>query len=304
MSGPGSRTTYLNTEPDTKGHRLPFTRFFVAIAIQLIAIVGLLALIVPGIFRHEIDRPWLLLGWTALFGLPLSLFEYLYHRYLLHSAVLPFMASMHRSHSIHHGLTYVKAPVNPHEPAKLVPVASEFSIEEDHQEESMMFPLWSLPIFVAVFMVLLGIPLKLMAPGQPILLALVFAITLYLIAYEVWHAVLHLPFERFWGPCLRSPRMGKVARHMYGFHLMHHWRPSSNLAIVGFWGIAIWDHAFLTHRRPERIPLDGAEVNYHDAKLRKPLWPIALFDRWQASLYRASRSLERFLARIFLGRAS
>jgi hypothetical protein len=91
---------------------------------------------------------------------------------------------------------------------------------------------------------------------------------------------------------------------MYGFHLMHHWRPSANLAIVGFWGVAIWDHAFLTHRRSERIPLNGSEVNYHDAKLRKPLWPIALFDRWQAGLYRTSRSIERFLARIFLRRTS
>ena len=237
-----------------------------------------------------------------MLGLPLSLFEYFYHRYLLHSAVLPFMASMHRAHSTHHGLTYVKAPVNPNEPAKLVPVRNEFAIEEDHQEESMMFPLWSMPIFIAVFMIILGIPLKLMLPGQPILLALIFAVTLYLVAYEVWHAVLHLPFERFWQPFLSSRILGKLARHMYSFHLMHHWRPSSNLAIVGFWGVAVWDHAFLTHRRPERIPLQGAEVNYHDAKLKKPLWPIALFDRWQGGLYRASRATERFLARIFLRR--
>jgi hypothetical protein len=246
----------------------------------------------------------MVLLWTVLLGLPLSLFEYLYHRYLLHSAILPFMASMHRAHSTHHGLTYVKAPVNPNEPAKLVPVRSEFPIEEDHQEESMMFPLYSLPIFVAVFMLLIGIPLKLLLPGQPVLLALVFAVTLYLVAYEVWHAVLHLPFERFWGPLLNGRWTKKLARHMYGFHLVHHWRPSSNLAIVGFWGVAVWDHAFLTHRRPERMPLDGAEVNYNDAKLRKPLWPIALFDRWQAGLYRASRAIERFLARIFLRRAS
>ena len=39
---------------------------------------------------------------------------------------------------------------------------------------------------------------------------------------------------------------GKVWRHIYGFHLMHHWRPVSNLAVVGFWGFAIWDHIFHT----------------------------------------------------------
>jgi hemolysin III len=153
-------------------------------------------------------------------------------------------------------------------------------------------------------MILLGTPLKLLMPGQPILLALTFAVTLYLVLYEVWHAVLHLPFERFWQPFLNSRPTRKLAKHMYSFHLMHHWRPSSNLAIVGFWGVAVWDHAFLTHRRPERIPLHGAEVNYHDAKLKKPLWPVALLDRWQGGLYRASRATERFLARVFLRRTT
>ncbi|HVT10697.1 MAG TPA: hypothetical protein VHE55_00390 [Fimbriimonadaceae bacterium] len=294
----------MNTEPETKEHHVPFTKFFIAIGVQLIAIVGIIALIFPGVFHGETSHPWMLLAWTGMLGLPLSLFEYFYHRYLLHSAILPFMASMHRAHSTHHGLTYVKAAVSPHEPAKLVPVKSEFPIEEDHQEESMMFPLWSLPIFVAVFMILLGIPLKLLMPGQPVLLALTFAVTLYLILYEVWHAVLHLPFERFWQPFLNARFTKGVARHMYSFHLMHHWRPSSNLAIVGFWGVAVWDYAFLTHRRPERIPLQGAEVSYYDAKLKKPLWPVALLDRWQGGLYRASRTTERFLARIFLRRSA
>jgi hypothetical protein len=302
MAGPRSWRTNVNAEPDTKALGVPFTRFFLAIGIQLVAMLGVVSLVAPATFRDEINRPWLILMWTGLLGLPLSLFEYFYHRYLLHSAVLPFMASMHRAHSTHHGLTYIKAPVSPQVPAKLVPVKSKFPIEEDHQEESMMFPLYSLPIFVAVFMILLGIPLKLMMPAQPILLALIFAVTLYLIAYEVWHAVLHLPFERFWQPLLSGRWTGKVAKRMYSFHLMHHWRPSSTLAIVGFWGVAIWDYAFLTHRRPERMPLDGSEVSYDDAKLRKPLWPIGLFDRWQVGLYRVSRSVERFLARIFLRR--
>lgn len=283
---------------------MPFVRFFLSIGLQLAAILALFALVANRIFLAEIGNPWLLIAWTFGLGLPLSLFEYFYHRYLLHSAVLPFMASMHRAHSTHHGLTSVKAPVLPSEPAKLVPVKSEFPIVEDHQEESMMFPFWSMPIFIAVFLLLLGIPLKLLMPSQPILIALIAAVTLYLIAYEVWHAVLHLPFERFWEPFLKGRWTRGIAKHMYGFHLMHHWRPSSNLAIVGFWGVALWDHIFLTHRRPERMPLDGAEVNYFDAKLRRPLWPISLLDRWQAPVYKASRSTERFLARIFLRRSS
>ncbi len=281
---------------------MPFTRFFLAIGIQLAAILGIFALFLPSVFYFEAAQPWKILAWTFLLGVPISLFEYFYHRYLLHSAVLPFMSSMHRAHSTHHGLTYVKAPVTPHDPGKLVPVTSEFPIEEDHQEESMMFPLWSMPIFVAIFMILLGLPLKFIFPAHPVLISLILTVTVYLVAYEVWHAILHLPYERFWQPMMERPWSGKVFKRMYSFHLMHHWRPTSNLAIVGFWGVALWDHVFRTHRRPERLPLDGAEVNYHDAALKKPLWPVSQFDRWQSKLYKASRTFERFLARVFLRR--
>ena len=273
MSGPAPGQ-YLNTESENRKRLVAFGRFFLANLLHLAAILAFLALVVPRIFRAEVSNGWLVFGWTLLLGLPISLFEYLYHRYLLHSAVLPFMAAMHRAHNTHHGLTCVKAPVTPHEPAKLVPVTSEFPIEEEHQEESMMFPLFSLPIFVFVLMILLGIPLKLMLPAQPILVPLVLAVTLYLALYEVWHAVLHLPFEQFWQPLLNAKATRKIATHMYSFHLMHHLRPTSNLAIVGFWGIAVWDHDFRTHRRPERLPLHGAEVNYYDAKLKTPLIPI------------------------------
>lgn len=292
----------MNTETHADEHHVPFSRFFLAVFAQLAAVVILFAIITPHAFRLEVGQPWEILLWTALFGIPLSLFEYIYHRYLLHSAVLPFMSSMHRAHSTHHGLTSVKAPVTPHEPSRMVEVRSEFPVEEPHQEESMMFPLWSLPIFFVVFLPLFGLPLKHFFPQQPVILGLFAAVTLYYTAYEVWHAILHLPFEKFWQPMMANRIFGGMFKHMYSFHLMHHWRPTSNLAIVGCWGLAIWDHIFRTHRRPENMPLDGAEVNYHDAKLNRPLWPISMLDGWQASFYKGSRALERFLARVFLGR--
>jgi hemolysin III len=282
-------------------HRVPFGRFFLAVGVQFAAMIALISLVLPGAFRQEISQPWMIVLWTFLLGIPLSLFEYLYHRYLLHSAVLPFLGAMHRAHSTHHGLTAVKAPVTPKEPEKLVPVTSEFPVEEEHQEESMMFPLWSIPIFYGVFLILLALPLKLIFPSAPILVSLILNVTLYYIGYEVWHAILHLPFERFWKPMLEG-RMGRLFKRMYSFHLMHHWRPTSNLAVVGFWGIALWDHVFRTHRRPERLPLDGAEVSFDDARLKRPLWPIAMLDRWQAGLYKWSRRVEAFLAKVFLRR--
>ena len=290
------------TEPQPKEHRAPFSKFFAAVAAQFAVAIAAVAIALPTIFAHEVAHPWRIVGLTVLIGLPLSLFEYLYHRYLLHSAVLPFMASMHRAHSTHHGLTYVKAPVNPREPAMLVEVTSEFPIEEPHQEESMMFPFWALSIFIAVFLILIALPLKLMFVSQPMILSTILAVTLYYCSYEVWHAILHLPFERFWKPRMEGRFTKRLFRRLYGFHLMHHWRPSSNLAIVGFWGVALWDYAFRTHRRPERLPFAGAEVNYDDARLAKPLWPISLLDKMQPSLYKGSRSMEKFLAKIFLRR--
>lgn len=292
----------MHTETHTEANGLPLAKFIIAISAQLAAFLVLFALVLPHLFGAEIDQPWKILLWTFAFGVPLSLFEYLYHRYLLHSAVLPFMAAMHRAHSTHHGLTSVKAPVTPKEPTKLVQVESYFPVEQEHQEESMMFPLWSLPIFLAVFTILLGIPFKLFFPQAPVLISLLLSVTLFYCGYELWHAVLHLPYEKFWKPLMEGRWTSKPFKRLYSFHLMHHWRPTSNLAVVGFWGLALWDHAFRTHRRPERLPVDGAEVNYHDAKLAKPLWPIALLDKSQATLYKSSRRFEKFLARVFLRR--
>lgn len=297
----GPPDKHLNN-PETKEHRVPFAKFFLAIFVLLAVIIGAFYVVAPHAFAAEMAQPWHILLWTAVLGLPLSLFEYFYHRYLLHSAILPFMSSMHRAHSTHHGLTYVKAPVNPKDPAMLVEVRSEFPVEEPHQEESMMFPLWSLPIFEAIFLVLLALPLKLMFPAEPVVTSVILSVAAYLVAYEVWHAILHLPFERFWKPAMEGRVTKRLFKRLYSFHLMHHWRPTSNLAIVGFWGVAVWDYAFKTHRRPERLPLDGAHVNFHDATLAKPLWPIRLLDRWQAGLYKGSRRLEKFLARVFLRR--
>ena len=291
-------------ETHEKSHRVPFATFFIWTGGQFILAFLALWLIVPGILSNELAVPWQILLWTFLLGLPLSAFEYFYHRYLLHSAVLPFMAAMHRAHSTHHGLTAVKAAVSPKEPETLVPVHNEFPVEEPHQEESMMFPVYSISIFYGVFYILMAIPLKLMLPGAPILASVIMATTLQYSLYEMWHAVTHLPYERFWKPFIDHKRFGKIGRRIYAFHLMHHWRPTTNLAVVGFWGVAIWDYAFRTHRRPKHLPVPGAEVSFADVVIKKPFFPISLLDKFSPPFYRGSRKIEAFLAKIFLGRRS
>jgi hypothetical protein len=283
-----------------KPHRFPIISFVAWTGAQFALAIWLLWLLVPGILSAELAQPGPIALWTLLLGVPLSAFEYFYHRYLLHSAVLPFMAAMHRAHSTHHNLTSVKAPVNPKEPQRLVTVHSEFPVEEAHQEESMMFPVYAISIFYGVFFLLLALPLKLLFPGAPVLISVMIATTLQYALYEFWHAITHLPFERFWKPLMEHPRLGRIGRRIYAFHLMHHWRPSTNLAVVGFWGIAVWDYAFRTHRRPKRLPVGGGEVSFADASIKKPLFPVSLLDKASGPSYRVSRRLEAFLARVFL----
>lgn len=285
---------------DDHEHRMPWSKFFIVNAFQMSAVIGLFYLIAPSILKDEIGKPWAIVGTVLAFGVPLSLFEYLYHRYLLHSAVLPFLGVMHQCHSTHHGLTYVKAPVSGKDPDKFVVVDNAYPIEEDHQEESMMFPLFAISVFYGIFLLILGIPVKLLLPGVPAISATIVATTIVYAGYEIWHAILHLPFERFWRPAMEHRTWGKLMRHTYGFHLMHHWRPTTNLAIFGCWGIALWDYVFRTHRRPENMPLNKAMVNFHDAKISKPLWPISMLDKWQPAMYKGSRKIEKFFARVFM----
>lgn len=292
---------------DPLGHEgehvdIPYAQFALATGGQLAAAFGIYYWIAPQMFRSEFASIGSLLLWTFLIGLPLSLFEYLYHRYLLHSAVFPFISSMMRAHVTHHGLTNVKAAVKAKEPEALAPVKSEYAIVEKHQEESMMFPLYSISIFYSVFLLLIAAPLKLLVPGAPIIAGTIIAATLAYSIYEVWHQILHLPFHSFWKPLMQHRTFGKIVSRIYGFHLMHHWRPTSNLAVVGFWGLALWDHVFRTHKRPERMPLDKNFVNYYDGSLPKPLWPITLLDKWQGGMMRWSRKTDSYLARVFLRR--
>lgn len=278
---------------------MPFGLFFLSTSFQLALVLGLYAWIAGPTLAAEASNLPLLVAWILVLGVPLSLFEYLYHRYLLHSAVLPFLGIMHHCHAEHHGLTSVKAPVLSKEPERMVPVASEYPVEHEHQEASMMFPYFAASIFYAIFVGMAAIPLKLLIQSQPLVLAMIVTVTLYYAGYEVWHAILHLPYERFWGPLVQSRGFGGVTRYIYSFHLVHHCRPTSNLAVVGLWGVAVWDHLFATHKRPKHLPLDGASINYRDISLPKPRWPISFLDRLQGPFYRGSRTIERTLSKAF-----
>src|SRR5579862_1917926 len=96
------RNTFLDTQDrlDEASDPFPLFKFTVALLGQLVLFIGLYAWLMPFSFHAELRHPLGIILWTLACGLPMSLFEYCYHRYLLHSSVLPFMSSMHRAHSL------------------------------------------------------------------------------------------------------------------------------------------------------------------------------------------------------------
>lgn len=290
----------LTFEPEEA--QFPWLSFVISVVLNAAAALAVFRFTAPTRFAYELNFSWWQVAVTVFaLGLPLSLFEYLYHRYLLHADVLPFMRASFRAHSAHHGLTYVRASVHKHEPTKLAPVASDYAVERKEQEQSMMFPYYSLPIFYGVFVIILGLPILLVASKTPLFLSLWITVTAYFVGYEVWHAILHLPFNKVWRPRLYGSRYKRVWQYVYGFHLMHHLRFPCNESVVGFWGIALWDHLMGTLRRPQRLPLPGESITYEDAKLPIPRWPVRLCDRWQKPMSAWSRHIEE-LGRLFLRR--
>ena len=78
---------------DEASDPFPLLKFSIAVLGQLALFLLLYSLVIPKIFHAELSHPLGIVLWTIACGIPFSLFEYFYHRYLLHSSVLPFMSS-------------------------------------------------------------------------------------------------------------------------------------------------------------------------------------------------------------------
>jgi hypothetical protein len=289
----------IHVLPEDHQHpRFEFGRFFLYIVLQVALYLGIFFLVAPDRFFFELSRGLgrisVVAFWIGLFVT--SLFEYFYHRYALHAQTLPFAGGMHEAHTKHHGLTSVKAPVRREEPETAVPVTFKYAIEQPGQEESMMFPPWGLTVFQCIFL-LVALPLHALFPQEPIILGVGLAVTLHYVWYEVYHAILHLPFDKYWAPVFDYPVIGPKVKNGYAFHLMHHFRPSCNEAVVGFWGFAIWDYVFRTHKRPplEFVPIKEGDVRYVDVQLPTPCWLIRYLDGRREPLFQWSRRVEKRL---------
>jgi hemolysin III len=214
--------------------------------------------------------------------LVLCFFEFFFHRYVLHSVTLSFLAVFAKKHRHHHGLTHV---VEVHSPdTGEVTVRNKYPIVEPEQHESAAFPIYALVSFWAVFSPAILLSQWLM-PHVPIVVGGYLGVAWSYFLYETWHAIEHLSYEEVWGP-LTKGRLGKFFRPIYGFHLMHHYNPKSNEAISGFFGLPLADWLLGTFRIPKVLPLHGEAP---DPSLSKPVKPMFLV-RWMDTL---SDSCER-----------
>lgn len=178
------------------------------------------------------------LGMGFIGGLVLgSFFEHAIHKYLLHSTpkILKnsgYVKSMWKGHAISHHGSY--AP------------DEHYTQDDTNKSEVLTFSWYEGPLIIAfatavVYGIAAGINLLIGAPLNSILSVVIgasIAFTLYYIAYESLHAIMHVPHKWRW--LYKTSIMMWLNRH----HYQHHLNPRTNLNVI----IPIADYVWGTKR--------------------------------------------------------
>ena len=234
-------------------------------------------LLLPSLWARQFAAGWLALLLCFLGAhLFLCFFEWVFHRYVLHSVTAPWLGLFARAHRNHHGLT----------PIKLQPVAAgsdryvlnRYPILEEAQFEDAAFPPYAIAGFWAFFTPLL-VAVQLLLPTAPVLMGGYAAILFSMCLYEILHAVEHHPYE-WWKRATEHPRLGAMWRKLYGFHHMHHANVSCNEAISGFFGLPIADWVMGTYHQPRELLLEGRVATAKDFAVGPPPRLVQWLDAW------------------------
>lgn len=249
--------------------------FLFTVGVSLAGVVGLLKLIAPGfVWRAQLSAAW----WQfAAAFLVIHLFncfiEYIFHRYVLHKPVVPFLSRFYRQHTLHHSLTRIGKRYT--SAGREVPfVENIYPVTEPEQGEASFFPWYTLLVFAGIVTPLLGL-LQWAVPAYPWFFGGYAALAFSLALYEIFHAIEHWAFER-WSPLIEHPRVGWFWRKVYSFHLRHHAVIDCNEAISGFFTLPVFDWVFGTFVLPQSLYADGSE--WTATEFTSPR-PVALI-RW------------------------
>ncbi len=246
-------------------------------AAQYAALLVAFRFLFPGLWQRQLAA-----GWVALVGTFLTLhlmvcfFEWVFHRYVLHSVTTRWLDWFARGHRSHHGLTPIK--LQPAPEGKDRYVLNRYPIIDEEQHVDSAFPWYSLLGFWAFFTPGLAL-LQWLLPGLPVMMAGYAAITFSLCLYEILHAIEHWPYE-WWKHAVEHPRWGGMWRRIYGFHHMHHANISCNEAISGFFALPVADWVFGTYHQPKELLLQGRIATAKDFAVPDPPGWVRWLDRW------------------------
>lgn len=281
MAEPSDRSAHLEEK-----FSLPL--FLLTVVVSLGAIAGLLKLAAPASV-WEAQRAASAWHFVAAF-LAIHLFtcfiEYVFHRYVLHKPVVPFLSRFYKQHTLHHSLTRIGRRFTPG--GREVPfVENIYPVTEPEQGEASFFPWYTLAVFAAIVTPILAF-LQWVAPAFPWFFAGYAALAFALALYEIFHAIEHWSFER-WAPLIEHRRFGWFWRKVYSFHLRHHAVIDCNEAISGFFTLPVFDWLFGTFVLPKTLYVDGSEWRAEDFKSPRPCALIRWCDAKSDALIQARR---------------
>ncbi len=257
--------------------------FIIIILTSLAASLAAVALVSPTVFKAQFQAPvWIhiltFLGCHLFNGL----FEHPFHRYVLHSPMIPGLSTFYKSHTHHHGLTHVLW-------RKESGIRNVYPIVEDKQHEDSYFPWYSFGAFALV----LTVPflfIQYIFPTIPIFLDGFLALAWSISLYEIVHAIEHKPLEK-WRPFLehKNKCVQWTALKAYTFHLRHHANPDSNENISGFFGLPVGDWLFGTLVYPSTLYTHGTQVDQVHFEPPTPIFFIRWMDKWAEYRYKQRR---------------
>lgn len=263
--------------------------FIATIILSLAALFAALAYIFPTVWRTQLDAPWwsLALCFVVVHAIA-GVFEYFFHRYILHAPLLPFLSYFYKQHTLHHALTHVgyhRSKVSNTEVPGLIDndlaaqnehiARNTFPIEEEKQHEASYFPWYSMLVFSLVVTPLLALG-QWLFPSAPVFLGGYLGVAFSMSLYELIHAVEHWPQDT-WDRLIEHPRFGRMWRKAYAFHLRHHADIRCNEGISGVFGLPLVDFVLGTYVDPETLYTHGEKVHADEFLSPRPRFA---FIRW------------------------
>ena len=263
--------------------------FLLTIAVSSAGLLGLFKLVAPdALWAAQVGAgAWYFAGAFLAIHLVNAFVEFVFHRYVLHKPVVPFLSRFYKQHTLHHSLTRIGKRYT--SAGREVPfVENIYPVTEPEQGEASFFPWYTLAVFTLGLAPLLAV-LQWLLPAFPWFFAGLAALAFSLALYEIFHAIEHWSFER-WAPLIEHRIFGGFWRKVYSFHLRHHAVIDCNEAISGFFTLPVFDWVFGTFILPKSLYQDGAEWTAGEFTSPRPIGLIRWCDAQSDALVKNRRT--------------